>query len=164
MAIALAQVPTRRRSGPEAPWGPPAPARPRVPSPAPRRPFSESEPDPRCRPARPTRAGCRPGGRKARPGAAVRRRRVLLGTLAVGLLAALALPWSGTGGSLATPGPALAGEIVAHHSPYVVRPGDTLWSIAARLDPTGDPRPVVAQLSAQVGRKTVAPGEQLVLP
>ena len=94
----------------------------------------------------------------------MRRRRVLLGTLAAGLLAALALPWSGSGGSLATPGPALAGEPVAHHSPYVVRPGDTLWSIAVRLDPSGDPRPVTAQLAAQVGSDTVVPGERLVLP
>ena len=41
---------------------------------------------------------------------------------------------------------------------YVVQPGDTLWSIAERLDPTGDPRPVVAQLAAQVGGDTVVPG------
>jgi hypothetical protein len=82
----------------------------------------------------------------------------------VGLLAALALPWSGTGGSLATPGPALAGEVVAHHAPYVVRPGDTLWSIASRLDPAADPRPVVARLAAQIGNETVVPGEQLLLP
>ena len=84
--------------------------------------------------------------------------------VAAGLLVALALPWSGTGGSLATPGPALAGDTVAPHTSYVVRPGDTLWSIAARLDPTGDPRPVVAKLEAQVGGDTVVPGERIVLP
>jgi hypothetical protein len=94
----------------------------------------------------------------------VRRRRVLLGTVATGLLVALALPWSGTGGSLATPGPALAGEQVVAHNPYVVQPGDTLWSIAVRLDPTGDPRPVVAELADQIGGTTVVPGEQLILP
>ncbi len=84
--------------------------------------------------------------------------------MAAGLLVALALPWSGTGGSLATPGPALAGETVAAHTAYVVQPGDTLWSIAVRLDPNGDPRPVVAQLATQVGGDNVVPGEQLVLP
>jgi LysM repeat protein len=94
----------------------------------------------------------------------VRRRRALLGTVAAGLLVALALPWSGTGGSLATPGSALAGESVVAHKTYVVQPGDTLWSIAVRLDPTGDPRPVVAQLAAQVGGDNVVPGEQLVVP
>ncbi len=94
----------------------------------------------------------------------MRRRRVVLGMVAAGLLVALALPWSGTGGSLATPGPALAGETVAPHATYVVRPGDTLWSIATRLDPSGDPRVVVARLEAQIGGDSVVPGEQLVLP
>ncbi len=94
----------------------------------------------------------------------MRRRRFLLGTVATGLLVALALPWSGTGGSLATPGPALAGETLAQHAPYVVQPGDTLWSIALRLDPTGDPRPVVAKLEAEIGGDNVVPGEHLVLP
>jgi hypothetical protein len=90
---------------------------------------------------------------------------LVLGTVAAGLLAALALPWSGTGGHpLATPGPALAGDPVVAHAPYVVQPGDSLWSIAQRLDPTGDPRPVVAQLAAEVGSDTVVPGERIVLP
>jgi len=88
----------------------------------------------------------------------------MLGSVAAGVLVALALPWGGTRGALATRGPALAGETVAHHLHYDVRPGDTLWSIAFRLDPSGDPRPVVAKLAAQVGSDTVAPGEQLVLP
>jgi hypothetical protein len=164
MAALLAPVPTRRRNEREASLRLVAPARPAVRGSAPARPLSGSEPDPRCRPTRPTRAGCRTEGRTTRVDVARRRRRALLGTLAVGLLAALALPWSGTGGSLATPGPALAGEAVAHHAPYVVRPGDTLWSIAARLDPAGDPRPVVARLAAQIGNETVIPGEQLLLP
>jgi hypothetical protein len=88
----------------------------------------------------------------------------VLGTVAAGLLVALALPWSGTGGSLATPGPALAGEKVVSHSSYVVERGDTVWSIAVRLDPNGDPRPVVAKLEAEVGGPNVVPGEQLTLP
>jgi hypothetical protein len=95
----------------------------------------------------------------------VRRRRVVLGTLAAAMLAALALPWSGTGGHpLATPGSAQAGATIAHHARYVVSPGDTLWSIAQRLDPTGDPRPVAAQLEAQVGGDVITPGERLLLP
>lgn len=173
MAVALAPIPARRRGRPpslrvvapgtrEAPASPvrPAPVRP-----APVRPaLPNSEPDRRCYQARPTRAGCTSDGRRTRPRAAVRRRRVLLGMVAAGLLVALALPWSGTGGSLATPGPALAGDTVAPHTSYVVRPGDTLWSIAVRLDPTGDPRPTVAKLEAEVGGDGVVPGEQLVLP
>jgi LysM repeat protein len=84
--------------------------------------------------------------------------------VATGLLVALALPWSGTGGTLATPGSALAGETIAAHKAYVVQPGDTLWSIAVRLDPTGDPRPLVAKLAAQNGGVDIVPGEQLTLP
>jgi hypothetical protein len=95
----------------------------------------------------------------------VRRRRVVLGTLAAAMLAALAQPWSGTGGHpLATPGSALAGSTLAHHAPYVVRPGDTPWSIAQRLDPTGDPRPVADELVAQAGGDVLIAGERLVLP
>jgi len=169
MAVVLSPIPsggrTRRASlrlvTREAPAPPAAPSRPRV---APPRPLPQSEPDRRCDQARPTRAGCVTDGRTTRPTVAVRRRRLLLGTVATGLLVALALPWSGTGGSLATPGPALAGGSVAHHAPYVVHPGDTLWSIAVRLDPTGDPRPLVAKLEAEVGGDNVVPGEQLVLP
>ena len=169
MALALAPIPTGRRSRRAslrvvAPGAPLAPARPTRRSVTPSRPLSQPEPDRRCQQARPTRAGCVTDSRTTRPSVAVRRRRVVLGTVAAGLLVALALPWSGTGGSLATPGPALAGESVAAHHSYVVRPGDTLWSIAVRLDPSGDPRPVVAQLATQVGGDNVVPGEQLVLP
>ena len=103
----------------------------------------------------------RAAGRRA----AVRRRRVLLGTVATGLLVALALPWSGTGGqSLATPGPALAGNRVVAGALYVVQPGDSLWSIAEQLAPGGDPRPLVSRLEARVGGDTVAPGERIRLP
>jgi Tfp pilus assembly protein FimV len=47
---------------------------------------------------------------------------------------------------------------------YVVRPGDTLWSIAASADPTGDPRPLVAQMAARLGTDQVVPGERVVVP
>jgi Tfp pilus assembly protein FimV len=49
---------------------------------------------------------------------------------------------------------------------YVVRPGDTLWSIATRFAPSADPRIVVdAVRSANaVDPGSLMPGQQLSLP
>lgn len=54
---------------------------------------------------------------------------------------------------------------VAEHR-YVVRPGDTLWSIAERLDPGSDPRPLVDAIARanDVDPGSVLPGRSLVLP
>lgn len=52
----------------------------------------------------------------------------------------------------------------AHGYLYRVRPGDTLWSITTELDPTGDPRPLVAELAGQLHGGTLLVGEQLRLP
>ena len=49
---------------------------------------------------------------------------------------------------------------------YVVRPGDTLWGLAARIaGPQGDPRPVVDELE-QTNHVTgaIVPGQTLRLP
>ncbi|MGA3147089.1 MAG: LysM domain-containing protein [Acidimicrobiales bacterium] len=99
------------------------------------------------------------GRRRSSPG--VRRRRTLLAVMGL-LLIALALPLSGTGGYSHPAGSALAenrGPVV-----YTVQPGDSLWSIAERLDPTADPRPLVARLASQTGSESVRPGERIVLP
>jgi nucleoid-associated protein YgaU len=99
------------------------------------------------------------GGRRSSP--QVRRRRTLLAVMGL-LLIALALPLSGTGGYSHPAGSALAenrGPVV-----YTVQPGDSLWSIAERLDPTADPRPLVARLASQTGSESVRPGERIVLP
>jgi acyl dehydratase len=98
--------------------------------------------------------------------AAVRRRHVLLGILALAAAIALAVPW-GT-----TPDHALAGASPAAgaaagltgHAVYVVQPGDTLRSIAQKLDPGGDPRLVMATLRVQNGGDPVRAGERLVVP
>ena len=104
--------------------------------------------------------GRRPRARR-RVSPAVRRRRVLLALMGL-LLVGLALPLSGTGGHSHATGSALAetGSPVT----YTVRPGDTLWTIAERVDPSADPRPLVARLSAQTGSDTVVPGERILLP
>jgi LysM repeat protein len=48
---------------------------------------------------------------------------------------------------------------------YVVRPGDTVWSIADRVA-SGDPRPVVDWLVAEnhLPDATIVVGQSLVLP
>ena len=50
-------------------------------------------------------------------------------------------------------------------SSYVVREGDTLWTIARRLAPGSDPRPVVDLLSAMNGVDAgrLVPGQTLVV-
>jgi hypothetical protein len=47
---------------------------------------------------------------------------------------------------------------------YVVRPGDTLWVIASRLEPGGDPRPLVYRLQAELHGAPPVPGDHLLLP
>jgi hypothetical protein len=43
----------------------------------------------------------------------------------------------------------------------VVRPGDSLWSVAERLAPGGDPRPVVDALSEARHGTVLTPGETI---
>lgn len=91
-----------------------------------------------------------------------RRRRLLSGLVAAGLCTALALPLSFLGGAapraLRVPGTTLTGATV-----YVVRPGDTLWSIAARFDHGGDPRPLAEALARETGSATLVPGERIAV-
>jgi hypothetical protein len=47
---------------------------------------------------------------------------------------------------------------------WVVRPGDTVWSIVEDAGYAGDPRPVVDRIEAQLGDHALRPGERLVLP
>jgi len=47
---------------------------------------------------------------------------------------------------------------------YVVRPGDTIWSVAVRYDQGGDPRQLMDQLEGEIGGGALQPGEQLIVP
>jgi len=69
-------------------------------------------------------------------------------------LAALAVGFAARGSSGAGP----------QHT-YVVRPGDTLWSVAQRTY-AGDPREGVWKLEQRnhLAGATIVPGEKLVLP
>jgi LysM domain len=46
---------------------------------------------------------------------------------------------------------------------YVVKPGDTLWSIAAAIAPDADPRPVVDTLRAANGGPVLRVGQHLTI-
>jgi hypothetical protein len=49
----------------------------------------------------------------------------------------------------------------AHVTTITVRPGDSLWSIASRLAPGEDPRPVVDQLEEARHGVPLQPGEKI---
>jgi len=111
-----------------------------------------------------------PAHRPGRASARVRRRRLALGALVAGVLVALALPVSALGGrsapatpAVATPA-AVAAATSAAATVYTVQPGDTLWSIASKIDGDGDPRPLAAALAARLGSTTIVPGERIAIP
>ena len=47
---------------------------------------------------------------------------------------------------------------------YVVRAGDTLWTIARRIQPDGDVRPLVDALASARDGRPLQPGERVVVP
>ncbi len=51
----------------------------------------------------------------------------------------------------------------ARQQVHVVQPGDTLWSIAGRLDTDGDVRDTVDRLAARNGGSAITVGQRLVL-
>lgn len=100
--------------------------------------------------------GPRPVARRgARPSSATRwRRRVVAGAAGLVVLVAAGKAGAALGGSpLAVP------ERHPAVTRYVVQPGDSLWSIAERLAPGRDPRPVVDALTTARGDGPLVPGE-----
>jgi hypothetical protein len=97
---------------------------------------------------------------QARPTPPARRRQVVsvlvVGIVAV-LLVMLALPLRAFGGST------LAQVAPAPGAVYVVKPGDTLVSIATRAD-AAHARILAAQMARQVGSSVVVPGEHVHIP
>jgi LysM repeat protein len=101
----------------------------------------------------------------------------LAGSWALGVLGGGPLTASGAGSSAAVTSPPPAnesspsGHAQVHlrmqpvsQATYVVAPGDTLWSIARRLQPTGDVRPLVDALAASRHGRPLQPGEPIVMP
>ncbi|HUE07824.1 MAG TPA: LysM domain-containing protein [Acidimicrobiales bacterium] len=87
----------------------------------------------------------------------VRRRRVVLGAVVLGLLVLLALPIRALGGSTLAQAPPSKGQV------YVVRAGDTLASIAAQANPAGAGT-LTQELAHEVGSSVVVPGEHVFIP
>ena len=104
-----------------------------------------------------------PQRRARRTDAQRRRRAVALAVVAAGLVGGLALPLPALGGA---PAPRLGSAAAAApgETVYVVRPGDTLWSIATRFDHGGDPRPLAEALAEETGSAVVVPGEHIAIP
>ena len=99
----------------------------------------------------------RPARRHQR--AVYRRRRVLATLVGLGLVLTIARAGATLGGSpLATP------ERLPHAQQVVVAPGETLWSIARRVAPGRDVRPVVDAMVHTLGTSTVVAGQTIPVP
>ena len=127
------------------------------------RPVGRPAPRPAPRPT------ARPTGRRLAPAVYRRRRLLAAGLLLLSLAAALILAQlvqAGIGGGPLTATGAAAGPgmVRAGAAEYVVRRGDTLWSIAASLEPGRDPRPMVDALAHEIGGSALYPGEAIAVP
>ena len=69
-----------------------------------------------------------------------------------------------TGGGPLTATGALPGGQLAGTSVWVVRPGDTIWSIADAVDHGADVRPLVDRISTELGGTQLYPGERVNIP
>ena len=112
--------------------------------------------------AAPPGVGLRGVGVHPPSAATYRRRRVAALAVAVGLAFAAWAALGALGGALtapvrSVPPPANGATLVE------VAPGDTLWSIARRLQPEGDLRPLVDRLAATNGGAVIRAGDRLVV-
>jgi hypothetical protein len=94
------------------------------------------------------------------------RRRIAVVVLAVALVLVMARAGAALGGST----PAAPERHPAHSSATaasdtgrstLVRPGDSLWTVAERLAPGSDPRPIVDALSEARHGTVLTPGESI---
>jgi hypothetical protein len=89
------------------------------------------------------------------------RRRIVVAVMVVALVLVMAQAGAALGGSpLASPERRPAAAHTAARS-TVVRPGDSLWSVASRLAPGSDPRPVVDALAEARHGTVLGPGETI---
>ncbi|HVM09218.1 MAG TPA: LysM domain-containing protein [Acidimicrobiales bacterium] len=116
-----------------------------------------------------------PAGARRRHAPSVYRRRrvaVLLGIVSAVVGGHAALEAFGGGPLTAVEGrQSLDGTVVIEldtqpvaKATYVVRSGDTLWTIARRIQPQGDVRPLVDALAAERDGRPLQPGERIAVP
>ena len=91
--------------------------------------------------------------------ATYRRRRIVAVVLALGIVVAVGKAGVALGGApLVTPERPPASSTLTS---FVVRPGDSLWTIAQRIAPGADPRPIVDALTRDRGSAPLRPGETI---
>jgi hypothetical protein len=110
-------------------------------------------------PAAPRRQQPRTAPGRRAPAVYRRRRLAAFGVLAAAVLASVA----GVEAAAGSPTGLGSSEDVAVHV-VVVRPGDTLWSIAAASRPRGDVRILVDELAAEVHGRALQVGERITVP
>jgi len=92
------------------------------------------------------------------------RRRIMVAVLLTVLVLAGWLALRELGSIAALPAPEASQPMTRIAAPsYVAQSGDTYWSIARRLDPDGDPRPLVDRLVAANGGATLRAGDVIVV-
>ena len=110
------------------------------------------------RPASHRPAPCRP------PAGRFRRRRVGALVFSVAALVFSVAALFGAVRAVAAFGAGPASGIERRPTIHIVQPGETLWSVAQSLRPTGDVRGLVRQLEKLNGGSSLAVGQRLVLP
>jgi LysM repeat protein len=95
-----------------------------------------------------------------------RRGRIVLIGLPLVLLAALLLSLTGLLNSPAKAADTASGLSVTETVSVTVQPGESLWAIAGTVDPTRDPRDVIADIVQlnDLENGKVMPGQQLFVP